>query len=58
MQEIEKVFSDESMFSEMDALDILSKKLNAIHQNYQQTIINLEKIIEEYHAKSKLFGIF
>ena len=40
MQEIEKIFSDESMFSEMDALDILSKKLNAIHQNYQQTIIS------------------
>lgn len=38
----------------MDALDILSKKLNAIHQNYQQTITNLEKIIEEYHAKSKI----
>ena len=54
MQEIEKIFSDESMFSEMDALDIHSKKLNAIHQNYQQTITNLERIIEEYHAESKV----
>jgi hypothetical protein len=27
MQEIEKIFSDESMFSEMDALDIHSKKI-------------------------------
>lgn len=54
IREMKTLFSLEELCDAHDALATHSENLNNLHQEYLQTINHLEKIIEEYHAESKV----
>ncbi|MGG5901917.1 MULTISPECIES: hypothetical protein [Sphingobacterium] len=53
IREFEEILSEESRFAERDALREQKDGLSALHQEYLQALIKLEKIIEDYHYESR-----
>jgi len=54
IREMGILFKEKAMLSEEDALQNHGDNLNNLHQEYLQTIVHLEKIIEEYNAESRI----